>query len=281
MLQHELETAVSLARIAGKLILEHYATDFETHQKLGADNHYEPVTIADREASRIIVDGLEAAFPDDAILSEEEIDQPDIRLATSRVWIIDPIDGTSGFVKKDGDFGVQIGLAENGVPVLGIVFLPYHDSMSYAVKGHGSFTAIGSGEPVRMATSNRTDLSKMTIAVSRNHLSPRMKSIVEYFGFPNVVRRGSVGLKAGLIASQICDIYLHPSPRTKIWDTCAPQIILEEAGGSLTDLFGSPLRYDQAQLQNLNGILATNGAVHEHAVERLGPLLEKLGRVRV
>ncbi|MBX7054511.1 MAG: hypothetical protein K1X36_06110, partial [Pyrinomonadaceae bacterium] len=67
MLQHELETAVSLARIAGKLILEHYATDFETHQKLGADNHYEPVTIADREASRIIVDGLEAAFPDDAI----------------------------------------------------------------------------------------------------------------------------------------------------------------------------------------------------------------------
>lgn len=280
MLQHELETAVSLARIAGKLILEHYATDFETHQKLGADNRYEPVTIADREASRIIVDGLEAAFPDDGILSEEEVDRPEIRLSKRRVWIIDPIDGTSGFVKKDGDFGVQIGLAENGVPVLGIVFLPFHDSMSYAVKGGGSYTSIGSGEPVRMSTSDRTDLSSMTIAVSRNHLSPRMKRIVEYFGFPSVVRRGSVGLKAGLIASQICDIYLHPSPRTKIWDTCAPQIILEEAGGTLTDLFGGSLRYDQAQLQNLNGILATNGAVHDQAVERLGPLLAELGRVR-
>ncbi len=281
MLQHELETAISLARIAGKLILEHYATDFETHQKLGADNHYEPVTIADREASRVIVDGLGAAFPDDAILSEEEADQPEIRLASRRVWIIDPIDGTAGFVKKDGDFGVQIGLAENGVPVLGIVFLPFHDSMSYAVKGGGSFTAIGSGEPVRMSTSDRTDLSAMTIAVTRNHLTPRMKRIIEHFGFPNVVRRGSVGLKAGLIASRTCDIYIHPSPRTKIWDTCAPQIILEEAGGLLTDIFGGPLRYDRAQLQNLNGILASNGAVHELAVERLGPVLAELGRGRI
>lgn len=281
MLQHELETAISLARIAGKLILEHYATDFETHQKLGADNHYEPVTIADREASRVIVDGLGAAFPDDAILSEEEADQPEIRLASRRVWIIDPIDGTAGFVKKDGDFGVQIGLAENGVPVLGIVFLPFHDSMSYAVKGGGSFTAIGSGEPVRMSTSDRTDLSAMTIAVTRNHLTPRMKRIIEHFGFPNVVRRGSVGLKAGLIASRTCDIYIHPSPRTKIWDTCAPQIILEEAGGRLTDIFGGPLRYDRAQLQNLNGILASNGAVHDQAVERLGTVLAELGRSRL
>ncbi len=278
MLHHELETAISLARIAGKLILEHYATDFETHQKLGADNRYEPVTIADREASRVIVDGLGAAFPDDAILSEEEADQPEIRLASRRVWIIDPIDGTAGFVKKDGDFGVQIGLAENGVPVLGIVFLPFHDSMSYAVKGGGSFTAIGSGEPVRMSTSDRTDLSAMTIAVTRNHLTPRMKRIIEHFGFTNIVRRGSVGLKAGLIASRICDIYIHPSPRTKIWDTCAPQIILEEAGGMLTDIFGGPLRYDRAQLQNLNGILASNGAVHEQAVERLGSVLAELGR---
>ena len=150
--------------------------------------------------------------------------------------------------------------------------------MSYAVKGGGSFTAIGSGEPVRMSTSDRTDLSAMTIAVTRNHLTPRMKRIIEHFGFTNIVRRGSVGLKAGLIASRICDIYIHPSPRTKIWDTCAPQIILEEAGGMLTDIFGGPLRYDRAQLQNLNGILASNGAVHEQAVERLGSVLAELGR---
>ncbi|HQY66357.1 MAG TPA: 3'(2'),5'-bisphosphate nucleotidase CysQ [Pyrinomonadaceae bacterium] len=281
MMQKELETAIAIARLAGKTILEHYATDFETHQKLGADNHYEPVTIADREASRIIVEGLEAAFPDDAILSEEEVDDIEKRLARRRVWIVDPIDGTAGFVKKDGDFGVQIGLAEDGIPVLGVVFLPFYDAMSYAMKGGGSFTQTGGETPVRVTASARDDLTSMTIAVSRNHLPARMNRIIEHFGFADVVRRGSVGLKVGLIADRTCDVYIHPSPRTKLWDTCAPQIILEEAGGSFTDLFGFPFRYDRAELQNLNGILATNGAVHRQAVERLAPLLHEFGRVRV
>lgn len=280
MLQHELKTAVALARLAGKRILEHYETDFATEQKLGVDNLYEPVTIADTEASRIIVDGLEAAFPDDHVLSEEEADDADQRLAAQRVWIIDPIDGTAGFVKKDGDFAVQIGLAEKGVPVVGVVFLPWHDSMSFGVKGGGSFTQIGSGEPVRMQTSTHTVLSEMTAAVSRNHPSSRMKRIAEHFAFRRIVNRGSVGLKTGLIADQTCDIYIHPGPRTKLWDTCGPQIILEEAGGRFTDLFGDNLRYDRAELQNLNGILATNGAAHATAVDHLRPLLTEFGRVR-
>ncbi|MBK6749266.1 MAG: 3'(2'),5'-bisphosphate nucleotidase CysQ [Pyrinomonadaceae bacterium] len=281
MLQKELETAISLARIAGKKILEHYATDFATEQKLGVDDRYEPVTIADKEASRIIVDGLEAAFPDDAILSEEEADDLDRRLAARRVWIIDPIDGTAGFVKKDGDFAVQIGLAEDGVPVAGVVFLPFHDSMSYAVKGGGSYLSIGGGEPERLSVSDHTDLTKMTLAMTRNHPTSRMGRIIEHFAFANVVTRGSVGLKTGLIASRECDIYIHPSPRTKIWDTCGPQIILEEAGGRMTDIFGGEMRYDRAKLQNYNGILATNGAAHQAAVEHMLPLLTEFGRVRV
>jgi len=281
MLQHELETAITLARIAGKKILEHYATDFETEQKLGVDDLYEPVTIADKEASRIIVDGLEAAFPDDAILSEEETDDLHRRLSKRRVWVIDPIDGTAGFVKKDGDFAVQIGLAEAGVAVLGVVFLPFHDSMSYAVKGGGSFISIGGAEPERVRTSDHTDLTKMTLAMTRNHPTARMGRIIEHFGFANVVKRGSVGLKTGLIATRECDIYIHPSPRTKLWDTCAPQIILEEAGGRLTDIFGGEMRYDTPKLQNFNGILATNGPAHRSAVEHLRPLLTEFGRVRV
>lgn len=281
MLQHELETAISLARIAGKKILEHYATDFETEQKLGVDDRYEPVTAADKEASRIIVDGIEAAFPDDAVLSEEEDDDVERRLANRRVWIIDPIDGTAGFVKKDGDFAVQIGLAEDGIPVAGVVFLPFHDSMSYAAKGSGSYLTIGGSEPVTVRTSDHTDLTQMTLAMTRNHPTSRMGRIIEHFGFASVVKRGSVGLKTGLIATRECDIYIHPSPRTKLWDTCAPQIILEEAGGRLTDIFGGEMRYDRAKLQNYNGILATNGAAHEAAVKHLRPLLTEFGRVRV
>ena len=279
MLRHELETAILLARLAGKSILKHYVDGFETEEKLGADNHTEPVTVADRDASRIIVDGLVAAFPADGVLSEEEIDDLEVRLSRERVWIIDPIDGTAGFVKHDGDFGVQIGLAENGVSVLGIVFLPFHDVLSYAVKGMGSFVVRGRGGTERVNVSSKTRFDEMTLAMSRNHPSPRMGRIVEHFGFTKAAKRGSVGLKVGLIADQTCDIYIHPSPRTKLWDTCAPQIILEEAGGRLTDLFGLEMRYNGADLQNRNGILASNGVAHELAVERLRPLLTEFGRV--
>ena len=279
MLEFELETAIAAARLAGITILEHYEAGFEAEEKIGVDDLSEPVTIADREASRIIVDSLLAAFPDDGVLSEEEADDLEHRLSKRRLWIVDPIDGTAGFVKKDGDFAVQIGLAVDGIAVLGVVFLPFHDSMSYAVKGGGSFTSIGGGEPVRMQTSSKTVISDMTAAISRNHPSSRMSRIIEHFRFKGVVRRGSVGLKVGLIADQTCDIYIHPSPRTKLWDTCAPQIILEEAGGRFTDLFGFEMRYDQADLQNRNGILATNGVAHEVAVEQLKPLLAEFRRI--
>lgn len=278
MLQTELQTAIDTALLAGKVILKHYADEFETEEKIGADNYSEPVTIADREASRLIVDRLAAEFPDDGILSEEEKDDPELRTSKRRVWIIDPIDGTAGFVKKDGDFGVQIGLADNGVPVLGVVYLPFHDRLSYAIKGEGSFI-VKDGEPVRMEVSHIQKLSEMKLAMSRNHPSSKMARIIEHFAFRDTVRRGSVGLKIGLIADRTCDIYMHPGPRTKMWDTCAPQIILEEAGGRFTDLFGYEIRYDRADLQNHNGLLATNGAVHESIIESLQPLLIEFGRV--
>ena len=116
MYEAEIDAAKALARRAGSLILEYYAKEIIAEEKLGVDNFYEPVTEADRMASRIIVEGLSKQFPDDAVLSEEEKDDPIQRLTKKRAWIIDPIDGTAGFVQKDGDFAVQIGLAEDGEP---------------------------------------------------------------------------------------------------------------------------------------------------------------------
>lgn len=280
MLQHELETAISAARLASKTILKHYAEGFETEHKIGADNFSEPVTIADRESSRIIVDALSAAFPDDAILSEEEIDDTVDRVTKERTWIIDPIDGTSGFVNHDGDFAVQIGLAENGVAVLGVVLLPFHDVLTYAVRGCGAFIETGEdGNPARLHVSNTAELDRLKLAMSRNHASARMARIIAEFGFAEIVRRGSVGLKVGLIAQQESDIYIHPSPRTKLWDTCGPQVILEEAGGRFTDLFGQDFRYDRVDVQNHNGIIATNGVSHDAALRRMKPLLAEFGRI--
>jgi len=280
MLETELEAAIGLARTASETILDHYSREIFAEQKLGVDEYFEPVTAADREASRIIVDGLKTAFPQDAILSEEETDNPSERLSKKRVWIIDPIDGTAGFVKKDGDFSVQIGLAENGEPVLGVVLLPFHRTLYYAVKGEGAFATFDGSMPKALRASDRAAFDEMTLAFSRNHPSKGITAIIAAFRFADAIQRGSIGLKIGLISEKKADIYVHLSPRTKLWDTCAPQVILEEAGGRLTDLFGETYRYDISDVQNHGGIVATNGVSHDAVLEKLRPILNEIGRLK-
>ncbi len=281
MFEHELETALRLALEAGNKVLEYYALEVIAEEKLGIDNFSEPVTVADRASSRIIVDGLEDQYPDDFILSEEELDDPASRTRTDRVWITDPIDGTWGFLKKDGDFAVQIGLAISGEPVVGVVYLPAHGETYFGSKGNGSFVIKADNAPIRLKTSDNVDFSKMSLAVSRNHRSPKISRVVSEFGLKNEIQRGSVGLKVGLVAEAICDLYIHLSPRTKFWDTCGPQIILEEAGGHLTDLFGEKIRYGVSDVQNHGGIVAASGAAHETVIRKLQPLLSEFGRYKV
>lgn len=280
-LERELELALELAKKAGEEILEHYAREIVSESKMGVDNIYEPVTAADKAASRIIVEGIEKAFPDDGILSEEEIDAADHRMSRERVWIVDPIDGTSGFIKKDGDFAVQIGLAEGGNAVMGVVYVPARDVLYFACKGQGTFNVIGGRPPVRLSVSTKTDFAEMDIAVSRDHRSPKTSRIIKDLGLRKEIGRGSVGVKIGLIAEQTCDLYIHLSHRTKFWDTCAPQIILEEAGGKVTDLFGNEFRYDLESVLNLNGIVASNGIAHDQTLAHLVPILNDLGRLRI
>ena len=280
MLEKELEAAIELARKSGAAIMEFYKSGVKTEEKIGVDSFSEPVTIADRTASKIIVEGLDAEFPDDGILSEEEFDDQQ-RLGKNRVWIIDPLDGTSGFVEKNGDFAVQIGLAERGTSILGVVFLPFENVLYFATYGGGAFIIEKDEQPKRLQVSEKRDFGTMLTASSRNHRSPRMSKIVSKFGLKREVQRGSVGLKIGLIARQIADLYIHLSPRTKHWDTCAPEIILREAGGEMTDLFGAKITYNTPDVQNYNGVLASNGISHDSAVKNLKPLLEEFGRVRV
>jgi 3'(2'), 5'-bisphosphate nucleotidase len=281
MLERELETAVRLAREAGNKVLEYYALEIIAEEKLGVDNFAEPVTVADRASSTIIVDGLNAEFPSDFILSEEERDDPADRITNERVWITDPIDGTWGFLKKDGDFAIQIGLAIRGEPAVGVVYLPAHDRLYFGSKERGSFVVKEGGEPTRLEASSNTDFARMNLAVSRNHRSPKISRIVRDFGLRQEIQRGSVGLKVGLVAEAVCDLYIHLSGRTKFWDTCAPQIILEEAGGRLTDLFGERIRYEISDVQNHGGIVAANAAAHDKIIQRLRPLLNEFGRFKV
>jgi 3'(2'), 5'-bisphosphate nucleotidase len=287
---HELSVALELAREAGAAILDFYEGPLDIQQKAGADDR-EPVTQADKLANEIIVARLRDEFPGDGILAEESIDTSH-RLDKTRVWMIDPLDGTTGFIDGNGDFAVQIGLTENGECVLGVVYQPLTGVLYRAVRGTGTWIerpdyeldrGPHAGSPRGVVEQGRVsdhrEISTMRLAVSRSHRSPRMDQVVQAFGLKEEVRRGSVGIKVGLIVEQQCDLYVHLSPRTKQWDTCAPEIILREAGGCLTDLFGRPLSYNKVELQNRNGVVASNGVVHKQIIQSLAPLLVQFGRV--
>jgi 3'(2'), 5'-bisphosphate nucleotidase len=275
--ERELGAAISLARAAGAAALEHYGGPLDIVNK-SADE--DPVTQADHAANDVIMPGLQRQFPADGLLSEETLDTVR-RLSISRVWMIDPLDGTKGFIDGNGDFAVQIGLVEDGTPVLGVVYQPVPDVLHYAARGAGAWVVRREAQPERLRVSGETEFRRMRLAASRNHHSPRMSAVMRALGLSEEIRRGSVGIKTGLIAERQCDLYVHLSPRTKHWDTCAPEAILTEAGGRLTDLWGEPLRYNTEDVQNRNGILAAGGAAHPLVVARLAPLLDEFGRTRV
>ena len=274
---HELEVVTELAREAGAILLRHYHSPFLVEQKVNALKELEEVTAADRESNDLIVRRLAAEFPDDGILAEES-DDTERRLDKDRVWMIDPMDGTKNFIRRDGDFAVQIGLAVNGESVAGVVYQPVRDILYRAARGAGSWIEGPDKSAAPMSVSNIVAPHEMVLASSRSHRSPRMELVVSRFGFKDEVRRGSVGVKIGLITEQLADLYLHLSPSTKQWDTSGPEIILIEAGGRLTDLFGQPLRYNGVRVDNRNGIVATNGAAHGMVIENLAPLLKEFGR---
>jgi 3'(2'), 5'-bisphosphate nucleotidase len=276
----ELRVALRLAREAGASIMGYYDSPLHIERKVDAEEHSEPVTQADRAANELIVSGLKRDFPEDGILAEESIDT-ERRLSKRRVWMIDPLDGTNGFIARDGDFAVQIGLAVDGRSVLGVVYQPLPDLLYRATAGEGTWVERAGFEPERAQVSDETRVERMRLAASRTHRSPRMDLVVRALGLQEEVRRGSVGVKVGLIIERQCDVYVHLSPRTKQWDTCAPEVILSEAGGRMTDLFGEPLGYNSPEVQNRNGLVASNGAAHSTVIERLAPLLKEFGRLRI
>lgn len=278
--ERELALALRLARDAGAAILDYYDRPLHVERKTSHNDYNEPVTVADRAANELIVRGIREAFPEDGILAEESVDT-ERRLAKPRVWIIDPLDGTKGFIARSGDFAVQIGLAVEGESVLGVVYQPLPDVLYHASQGAGAWILRAGFPPERAEVSKQSEIKRMRLAASRSHRSARMDRIIRTLGIEEEVLRDSVGVKVGLIIERQCDIYIHTSPLTKQWDTCAPEVILREAGGRFTDLFGGPLRYNSPDLQNRNGILASNGAAHEQVVEQLSPLLAEFGRVRV
>jgi len=265
-LEKELEVARRVAREAGRQIMQFYSGDYEVEWK-GAND---PVTSADRNASELIVNELRRQFPEDGIISEEAPDSHS-RLDKKRVWIIDPIDGTKQFMDHIGEFAVMIGMALDGVPRVGVVYQPSADRMYFAAEGTGAFLE----EPLttrRLHVSQMADPSQMVMAASRSHPSEVVVRLQHALGIGSSITSGSVGLKFGMLADGRAHIYVHLGSRTNQWDTCAPEVILKEAGGKVTDTSGEHLLYNTPETRNLRGIVATNGMIDDQILATLASM---------
>ena len=246
-----LDIALKAARAAGAEIMRVYAEPFDVVKK----DDQTPVTEADFAAERVIVKMLSEAFPDIPIVSEETAPEDGFKPPAARFWVVDPLDGTKEFVAKNGEFCVCIGLVEDGVPVLGVLYGPAR-GVTYAAHGPGTAIRIRDGGAAEKIAARGPGAEGIVIIHSRSHENSRR--LAEYFqGKPAPILRRDVcgsALKFGVLAAGEADFY----PRfgtTMEWDTAAGQAVLEAAGGCVLDLDGGRLRYGKHDLKN-SGFLA-------------------------
>lgn len=268
MASGEIAEVIRIARGAGEILMEVYATNFQVAYKAKSD----PVTEADTRANAYIVAELQRAFPGDGIVAEESEDQSDA-LRGGRCWYVDPVDGTKEFVARNGEFAVMLGLAIDGEARLGVVFQPVTDKLYAGVIGEGAFLE-QRGARRELRVSDVSDPTELRLVVSRSHRNRAVGKVVSELGVHEETQTGSVGLKAGLIAEQKADLYLHLADKSSAWDACGPEAVLRAAGGRFTDLAGDPYHYAGTDMRNRRGILACN----EAAFDAVLPVAQKAAR---
>lgn len=281
----ELECACALAREAGVAAQRHYGRALAVEHKPGGSG---PVTAADREANDIIVRGLRAAFPGDAVLAEESADShaPGGRVGNERLWCVDPIDGTREFIDQTGQFVVMVGLSIGGEARLGVVYDPCQDTMWRGIvrRGEPHLAELWrAGEVAPLRPSRTDDAGAARVVVSRHGAGRAVQHLCARLGIGTLLPLGSVGLKVGALARGDAEIYVCASDRVHEWDTCGPEAILRAAGGTVTDLFGASLRYNKGVTHTPRGMLATNGPLHDEvlgAIAAAAPAAPGLRRMR-
>ncbi|MFN9860236.1 MAG: 3'(2'),5'-bisphosphate nucleotidase CysQ [Pseudanabaena sp.] len=250
---------------AGDILMKYYQEpqDLEIKFKGEEDGN---VTSADLAANDFILSQLKQTFGTEnfAYLSEETEDSID-RLDHEWVWIIDPMDGTSDFIRRTNEFAVHIGLSYRQRPVLGLVATPAQDRLFQGVLGNGAFMETRDGAKQLIHVSDKVNLDKMVVVASRSHRNYQLESILRQLPKAAEIAVGSIGGKFAAIASGKADVYISVSGKSapKDWDYCAPEIILTEAGGQLTHADLSPLSYNNLELRQWGTIVASNGHCHD------------------
>ncbi len=243
-----------LVREAGRAILAVYAQDFEVEHK----DDRSPLTAADRAAHDILVQGLARLAGGYPVLSEESAEIPWAeRQRWSRYWLVDPLDGTREFVKRNGEFTVNVALIDQHRPVLGVVQAPVLDYLCHAAVGVGAFLQTSEGGERRLQTT-RPAAAPLRVAASRSHLDERTQALLQRVGAHERIGLGS-SLKFCRVAEGAIDFYPRFGP-TSEWDTAAAQCVLEQAGGAVIGIDGEPLAYNRKD-SLLNGDFLALGDV--------------------
>jgi 3'(2'), 5'-bisphosphate nucleotidase len=225
-------------------------------------------THADKASQEMILSYLHERFPNDALCAEESTPAFDaVPKSGRRAWVVDPIDGTRGFAKKVGQFSVMIGLLVDGQPVVGVVAEPAQDRVTFASRGGGCWTKTGAATPTRCKVSGR-GFAELVLVQSwaKTGMSPRP---VQALRPKQVVETYSGGVKLAVVARGEADVYANTYETFYDWDICAGHLLVSEAGGTVTDLAGNPITYQNESFAQKRGLIASNGLIHAEAVAKL------------
>lgn len=240
------------AKLAGEKIMEIYNTDFDNSIELKIDDS--PITAADKASNEIIVNMLNENFPEVSMLSEESVLDKS-RFENDLCFIVDPLDGTKEFIKRNGEFTVNIALAYKHRAVMGVIYVPVTGLMYYAAQGYGAHKE-ENGKATKMSVTDKTD--NLILVGSKSHASDKLKTLIEAKKhlINDVVSAGS-SLKGTMIAEGKADVYYRYALCSE-WDTAAMQCIVEESGGIFRQMDGTEMTYNRKNSLNEKGFYAIN-----------------------
>ena len=260
----ETNLAIEAAMKAGKAVIEVYKNNFSYQVK--DDNS--PITEADIKSNGIIQETL--SITNIPILSEENVDDL-VRLKHEKIWIVDPLDGTSDFVEKTGEFTIMISLVQSSKPILGVIYWPTEDKLYVAQKNKGAYELF-SGHWKKLNVNNISNLEKCHAVISRHHLSESDKKFIKKLNLLEFNQKGS-SLKVLDICGGEAEVYLTTTNKIKQWDTCASHCLISESGGKITSMYGEDLEFNTELINHENGLLVTNGLIHNKIVKKYSEFL--------
>jgi len=241
-----IQKIVEIARHAGTAILEVYNYGNAGETKKEDDS---PLTLADLASHQIIVKELAEISPVLPILSEEAANIPFAdRKLWKQYWLIDPLDGTKEFIKRNGEFTVNIALIEDGVPVMGVVYAPVLDVCYYGSRNNGAFVMRGNNAVQPLAAKPYVEGEPIKVVASRSHSDARTDALLKQLGVCQCISMGS-SLKLCLVADGTANLYPRLGP-TMEWDTAAAHAVVNAAGGRVCDMKGVDLIYNKPDLHN-------------------------------